>query len=96
MAQPTTLQERFYPLRTSLPSCIQLPGANGNSFELKPQFINTLPKFHDLESEDAYFFLREFEKVCVMMSIHNLGDDVVRLCFVPFALKDIAKKCYIV
>jgi len=27
-----------------------------------------------------------------MMSIHHLGDDAVRLRFLPFALKDIAKK----
>jgi len=45
--------------------------------------MNTLPKFHALESEDAYFFIREFEKVCLMMSEHHL---------VPFALKDLAKK----
>jgi len=47
------LQDRFYPIRASLPSCIKLPEVNGNNFELKPQFINTLPKFHGLESEDA-------------------------------------------
>ena len=45
------------------------PEANGNNFELKPQFINTLPKFHGLESEDAYFFVREFEEVYLMMRI---------------------------
>ena len=62
MAQPTSLQDRFYPMRISLPSCIRLLEANGNNFELKPQFINTLPKFYSLGSEDEYFFLREFEK----------------------------------
>jgi len=80
-------------MKISLPSCIWLPEASGNSFELKPQFINTLLKFHDLESEDAYFFIREFKEVCVMMSINHLGEDVVRLRFVPFALKDLTKKC---
>ena len=87
-----SLQDRFYPIRTSLPSCIKLPEANGNNFELKPQFINTLPKFHDLESEDAYFFVREFEEVCLMMRIPQLGDDAVRLHFISFFLKDLAKK----
>ena len=79
-------------MRTSLPSCIQLLSIDDNNFELKPKFINTLPKFHGLESEDAYFFIREFEEVCAMMSIHHLGDNAVRLRFVPFALKDLAKK----
>ena len=87
-----SLQDRFYPIRTSLPSCIKLPEANGNNFELKPQFINTLPKFHGLESEDAYFFVRKFEEVCLMMRIPQLGDDAVRLRFIPFFLKDLANK----
>jgi len=87
MAQPTSLQDRFYSIKTSLPSCIQLPSVDEYSFELKPQFINTLPKFHDLESEDAYFFIRKFEEVCLMMKISHLVDDAIRLKFVLFALK---------
>ena len=87
-----SLQDRFYPIRTSIPSCIKLPKANRNNFELKPQFINTLPKFHGLELEDAYFFVREFENVCLMMRIPQQGDNAVRLCFIPFSLKDLAKK----
>ena len=67
MAQLTSLQDRFYPMRTSLPSCIPLSSVGEHNFELKPQFINTLAKFHSLESEDAYFFIREFKDVCLMM-----------------------------
>jgi len=92
MTQPTSLHDRSYPIRNSLPSCIQLSSIGKYNFELKPQFINTLPKFHGLESEDAYFFIREFEKVCLMMKISHLVDDAIRLRFVPFALKDLAKK----
>ena len=58
----------------------------------KSQLINTLPKYHKLESEDAYFFIRKFEEVCVMMKMQQLGDDAVKLRFAPFALKDLAKK----
>jgi len=92
MAQPTSLQDRFYPIRTSLPSYIQLPSIGEQNFELKSQFINTLSKFHGLESEDAYFFIREFEKVCLVMKIPYRVDDAIRLRFVTFALKDLAKK----
>jgi len=92
MAKTISLQDRFYPIRTSLPSCIQLPEADSDKFELKPQFINTLPKYHGLESEDAYFFIREFEEVCVMMKTPQLGHDAVKLRFVSFALKDLTKK----
>jgi len=94
MALPTSLQERFYPMRTSLPSCIWLSEANDNSFELKSQFINTLSNFHGLKAEDAYFFIREFEELYLMISIHQLEDDAVRLHFVLFALKDLAKNGY--
>jgi len=87
-----SLQDRFYLIRTSLPSCIKHPEVNDNNFELKSQFINTLPKFHGIESEDAYFFIRKFEEVCLMMHILKLGDDDVRLYFIPFSLKDQAKK----
>jgi len=87
-----SLQDMFYPIRTSLPSCIKLPEANGNNYELKPQFINTFPKFHGLESEDAYFFVRKFEEVYLMMLIPQLGEDAVSLRFIPFSLKDLTKK----
>jgi len=92
MTQPIFLKDRFYPIRTSLPSCIQLPGDESKSFEIKLQFINTLPKYHGLESENAYFFIREFEEVSLVMRIPQLGDDATRLRFVPFAFKDLAKK----
>jgi len=49
-------------MRTSLPFCIQLSLIGDNNFELKPQFINTLSKFHGLESEDAYFFIKNLRK----------------------------------
>jgi len=63
-----------------------------NQFELKPQYINTLLKFHEFESEDAYYFIREFEEVCLMMKIPILGVDAIKLRFVPFSLKDLARK----
>jgi len=94
MAQPTSLQDRFYPIRTTLPSCIQFSSVGKHNFELKPQFINRLPKFYNLEPEDAYFFIREFEEVCLIMKIPQLVDDTIRLRFVPFALKDLAKKWF--
>ena len=81
MAQPPSLQDRFYPIRTSLASCIQLPDEGNDQFELKPQYDNTLLKFHEFESKDAYFFIREFEEVCLVMKIANLGVDTIKLRF---------------
>jgi len=84
MTQPISLEDRFYLIRTLLPSCIKLPEDESKSFEIKPQFINTLPKYHDLESEDAYFFIREFEEVSLMMRMPHLGDDAIRLHLFSF------------
>jgi len=92
MANHISLQDKFFPIRTTLHSCIQLPETNGNNFELKSQIINTLPKFHGMESEDVYFFIRKFEEVCLLMIIPQLGEDAVRLWFILFALKELAKK----
>ena len=41
---------------------------------------------------DAYLFLSEFDEVCSMMQFPNVPHDIVRLHFIPFALKDLAKK----
>jgi len=92
MIQPISLEDRFYPIRTSLSSCIQLSEDERKSFKIKTQLINTIPKYHGIESEDAYFFIRKCEEVSCMMRIPQLGDDEIRLHFVPFALKDLAKK----
>ena len=86
------LMDRCYPQRTSHPSCIKLPEATGNNYELKPQFISMLPKFHRMDSEDAYMFISEFEEVCTMLKIQQLTEDAIKLRFIPFALKDHAKK----
>ena len=51
-----------------------------------------LPKFFGLKSNDVFVFIREFEEVCAMMKIQQLSDDAVKLSFIPFALRDNAKK----
>jgi len=58
--------------------------------ELKLQYAHMPPKFMGIE--DAYLFLREFEEVCSMMCYPNVPIDIVRLKFIPFVLKDDAKK----
>jgi len=73
MANHVLLQDKFYPFRSSLPYCIILPEANGNNFELKPQFINILPRFHGLKSEDGYFFIRSLKKYAWWWEFPNWG-----------------------
>ena len=86
------LMDRCYPPRSAMPSCILLPAATGDHYELKPQYIGMLPKFSGLDTDDAYLFINEFEEVCAMFRIQQLTEDAVKLRFIPFALKDLAKK----
>ena len=86
----SVLIDRCYPPRSSHPSCIRLLEASGNNYELKPQYT-MLPKFSNLESEDAYRFIKEFE-ICAMMKIQQLSHDAVKLRFIPFSLRNNAKK----
>ena len=37
-------------------------------------------------------FISKFEEVCAMLKIQQLTEDAVKLRFIPFALKDNAKK----
>jgi len=90
MTQERSLSDIFYPPRTALPSCFTIPDIGPNvTFELRPHYTYTLPKFTGLE--DAYLFLREFEEVCSMMHFPNIPIDVVCMKLIPFVLKDSAK-----
>ena len=51
-----------------------------------------LPKKFGLDTDDAYLFIREFEEVCAMFKIKQLSEDAIKLRFIPFSLKDAAKK----
>ena len=84
--------DRCYPPRSSYPSCIQLSASSGNNYELKPQYITMLPKFAGADSNDAYMFINEFEEVYAMLKIKELTEDAIKLRFIPFMLRDVAKK----
>ena len=88
---PPVLMDRCYPPHSSHPSCNRLPQASSNKYKLKPQYITMFPNFYGLEYEDAYMFISEFEEVCVM-KIQQLGDDAIKLRFIPFSRRDNAKK----
>ncbi|KAF5465392.1 hypothetical protein F2P56_015405 [Juglans regia] len=50
--------------------------------------IQLLPTFHGLENENPYLHIREFKEVVATFHSHNATDDIVRLKFFPFSLKD--------
>ena len=53
--------------------------ASGNNYELKPHYITMLPKFSEMESEDAYMFISGFEEVCAIIKIQQLSDGTTKL-----------------
>lgn len=90
-----TLFEYMYPLRPSYQSCFKLPSLPDNVyFEHDPDSISLLRKFTG--PEDPYLFLREFEEVANLVQYAHIPSDVIRLKFIPFALKDDAKSGCIV
>jgi len=60
------------------------------TFELNPDYIVMLPKF--MAFEHPYLFIREFGEVCSLIHNPRVPNDVVRMKFIPFALKEDAKR----
>lgn len=85
-----TLRDYFHPTRISSSSCIVFP-TNAGTFDLKLGVIQLLPKFHGLDSETPYLYVKEFENVCETLQNQNISDNVIRLKFFPFCLREKAK-----
>jgi hypothetical protein len=78
------------PTRTSAPLCIVFP-PDASHFNFKPGIIQLLPSFQDLDVENPYLHLREFEEVCNTYNNSNYSMNTIRLKFFPFSLKDKTK-----
>ncbi|KAH6782292.1 hypothetical protein C2S51_007585 [Perilla frutescens var. frutescens] len=63
MANPEPLIREIGRLRSDRPICIMLPPIANNA-EIRPAFIQVLPKFGDLPGESAHKHLSEFDLVC--------------------------------
>jgi len=85
-----TLRDYINPTRTSTPSSIVFP-PDASHFNFKSDIIQLLPSFHDLDLENPYLHLREFEEVCNTYNDSNCSMNTIRLKFFPFSLKDKAK-----
>ncbi|XP_057785955.1 uncharacterized protein LOC131003487 [Salvia miltiorrhiza] len=64
--------------RSNRPLCIVLPTINGNA-EIRPGFIQVLPKFGDLPGESAHKHLAEFDLVCSTLRPHGFTENNLRL-----------------
>jgi hypothetical protein len=64
---------------------------NASHFNFKPNIIQLLPSFHDLDLENTYLHLREFEEVCNTYNDLNCSMNTIRLKLFSFSLKNKAK-----
>jgi hypothetical protein len=60
-------------------------------FEIKSGFIQMLPLFYRLNTEDPYKHLDEFIEICFTITLQNFLEDALRMRLFPFSLKDKAK-----
>ena len=58
------LKSSFVPQGVAQPSCITFTPADGTSFSLSPQLINSVPHFYGKPNEDPNSHLREFYDLC--------------------------------
>jgi hypothetical protein len=85
-----TLRDYINPTRISARLCIVFP-PDASHFNFKPDIIQLLPSFHDLDLENSYLHLREFEEVCKTYNDLNCSINAIRLNLFSFSLKDKAK-----
>ena len=62
----------------SAPSCIIFP-PNANNFNFNPGMIALLPRFHGLEYENPYLYIKEFEEVCATCLDQTCSEETGRL-----------------
>jgi len=85
------LNDIFYPLRTTSPSCFNLLDLGPNvTFELRLHYTQILLKVTGLEN--AYLFLGEFEEIYSVMHFPNISIDAVQMKLILFTLKDSVKR----
>ena len=88
---PCTLRDQFYPPRTSPQSCSGfLSILKDVIFEFNLDYIGKLSKFTGFE--DPYLFILEFEEFYSLVHMPSVSDDVVRMKFIKFGLKDGVKR----
>ncbi|XP_072062072.1 uncharacterized protein [Arachis hypogaea] len=95
MAVPrrVTLKEVGAPDFVLQPLQVRHPELNAN-FELKTAWINLLPKFHGLSTQDPIRHLRDFQGVCSTTRREGSDEVAIWLFAFPFSLEGRAKEWF--
>jgi len=82
------LRDHYVPSTYTPTSSLQLPDITAAHFEIKSGFIQMLPLFYGLSTEDPYKHLDEFIEICSTIRLQNFSEDALRMRLFPFSLKD--------
>jgi len=85
------LRDHYVPSTYTPTSSLQLPDITAAHFEIKSGFIQMLPLFYELNTEDPYKHLDEFIEIYFTIRLQNFSEDALRMRLFPFSLKDKAK-----
>ena len=83
-----SMRDHIHPPRVSAPSCI-IPHAE--DVAVRPYLVPLLPTYHDMENENPYTHIRDFEEVCTTFKEGMMDMDLLKLKAFPLTLKDKAK-----
>ena len=83
-----SMRDHIHPPRVSAPSCI-IPHAE--DVAVRPYLVPLLPTFHDMEYENPYTHIRDFEEVCITFKEGAIDMYLLKLKAFPLTLKDKAK-----
>jgi hypothetical protein len=86
--KPVLLRDHYVPSTYTPTSSLQLPDITAAHFEIKSGFIQMLPLFYGLSTEDPYKHLDEFIEICSTIRLQNFSEDALRMRLFPFSLKD--------
>ena len=83
-----SMRDHIHPPRVSAPSCILFPAED---VVVKRYLVPLFPTFHDMENENPYTHIHEFEEVCTTFKEGATDMDLLKLKAFPLTLKDKAK-----
>ena len=82
------MRDHIHPPRVRAPSCIIPPVED---VTVRPYLVPLFSTFHDMENENPYTHIREFEEVCTTFKEGAIDMDLLKLKAFPLTLKDKAK-----
>ena len=90
----TRMGDNYAPIRSKLFREIAPPIGEDVNFKIDTAFINSLPNFYGLPSENPYIYLEELVGKCYLYHIPGVSNEILKMKVFPQTLKDRAKDCF--